>query len=121
MDYVVLGNGIPVWAVQQTNGNSLTPGANSRLFVYDLSDPNNPVEIAQGNNTLLAPANANGNASGAVAIGKTTYRKAIIYTLDTNNGIQAFELTTVPEPTSLALCGLGLAVMGVMRGRRNGR
>lgn len=119
MDYVVLGNGIPVWAVQQTNGNSLTPGANSRLFVYDLSDPNNPVEIAQGNNTLLAPANANGNASGAVAIGKTTYRKAIIYSLDTNNGIQAFELTTVPEPTSLVLCGMGVCLMGALRGRRN--
>jgi hypothetical protein len=106
MDYAVLGNGTPIWAVLQSAGTSATPGSNSRLFVYDLSNPNSPVEIAQKNNTLLAPANANGNNSGAVAFGKTTYRKAIIYALDTNNGIQAFELTTVPEPSSLALLGL---------------
>lgn len=118
MDYTVLGNGIPVWAVLQSAGNSLTPGSNSRLFVYDLSDPNNPVEIAQKNNTLLVPANANGNNTGAVAFGKTTYRKAIIYAMDTNNGIQAFELVTVPEPTSVALLSITLATMGLMRSRR---
>ncbi len=120
IDYTVLGNGIPILAMQQIAGDiSLGIGTTSRLFIYDMTDPNNPVEIAQKSNTTIS--NANGNATGSVAIGKTTYRKAIIYSLDTNNGIQAFELTTVPEPTSLALCGLGLAVMGVMRGRRNGR
>jgi hypothetical protein len=120
MDYVELGNGMKLWAVLQTNGTSTTPGANSRVFVYDFSDPNNPVEIAQGNTSLLAPANANINATGQVKFGKTGYRKAIIYALDTNNGIQAFELVTVPEPTSLALVGLCLGLASVSRmGRRS--
>ena len=77
-----------------------------------MTDPNNPVEIAQGNTTLLAPANANGNGTGQVKFGETTYRKAVIYALDTNNGIQAFELTTVPEPSCLALAGLCCCLVG---------
>lgn len=119
LDYTVLGNGIPILAVLQNAGTFAGAGTTSRVFVYDMTDPNNPIEIAQKSNTTSVVAN--GNGVGNVKFGKTTYRKAVIYAMDTNNGIQAFELTTVPEPTSLALCGLGLAVMGVMRGRRNGR
>ena len=117
LDYMVLGNGIPILAVLQNAGTFTGAGTTSRVFVYDMTDPNNPVEIAQKSNTTSVVAN--GNGVGNVKFGKTTYRKAVIYAMDTNNGIQAFELTTVPEPTSLVLCGMGVCLMGALRGRRN--
>ena len=54
----------------------------------------------------MTSVNANSNGTGSVSSGAITGSSAIIYALDTNNGIQAFELTGVPEPASLALLEL---------------
>jgi len=112
MDYAVLG-GVPVLATV----NTATDGE-SKLWVYDMTNPSSPVLLASGTNRSGTNL-ANVNGTGQVKIVNLTGGAARIYVLNTNNGIQAFELTGVPEP---ATCGLTLiaflAACGLCR-RRN--
>ena len=66
---------------------------------------------------LATSINANANATGAIAFG-TVNGTPTLYAMNTNNGIQAFQI--VPEPsTTLAagVCAAGLAAL-VLRNRR---
>jgi hypothetical protein len=85
---------------------------NSAVRLYDITDPTvNPVLLDTGN---YRSANANGNGTGAVDFG--VWNGVLrLYVLNTNNGVQAFEVR-IPEPASLSL--LGLAAAGLLRRRR---
>lgn len=111
MDYAVLG-GVPVLAAV----NTATDGQ-SMLWVYDMTNPSAPVLLASATNRTGTNL-ANVNGTGQVKIVNLTGGAARIYVLNTNNGIQAFEITGVPEP---ATCGLTLiamvAGMGMIRRR----
>jgi len=112
MDWAVIG-GVPVLAAVNTSSTG-----ESKLFVYNMSNPATPVLIASGDN-LPGAANANGNGVGQVRFGAVGATSAVIYALNTNNGIQAFELTGVPEPMSAVMLVLGAATLaGVRRARR---
>ena len=65
MDYAVIG-GTPVLAVIDTVSANVT--------VLDLTDPNNPLTLAQAN-TTVGTLVANGNRTGAVAVGD---RKSVV-------------------------------------------
>jgi hypothetical protein len=114
MDYAVVG-GRPILAVMEASGSVIPGGA--RLFVYDVSNPSAPVQIAvktnQGGNS-----NADANGVGQVKFTPTGSNSVVIYAMATNNGIQAFQLTGVPEPGSLAMIVLGsIGLMTTVRRR----
>lgn len=115
MDFAIVG-GKPLLAVIDASGSVLAPGA--RLFVYDMTNPASPVQIAVKSNQP-GPSNANANGVGQVKFGQISGSSAIIYALSTNNGIQAFELTNVPEPASAGMLGVGLAIAALARRRRS--
>ncbi len=98
MDYAVIG-GTPVLAVLDSNS--------SLLSVYDISIPGAPVLVASANNTV-APLTANANATGSVQWGAITGNTAILYAMNTNQGIQAFSVTVQPAASARAFgsgCG----------------
>jgi hypothetical protein len=91
MDFGVVED-IPLLALMNIN--------NSVLFVYDISEPFEMVDpnenIATGTTTTFHTTN--GNGTGQVKFGPISGNTAILYALNTNNGIQAFELTLTPPP-----------------------
>jgi hypothetical protein len=110
MAYTVL-NGHALLAVQSVG--------DSHVSIYDMTDPNNPVWLASGNNTS-GTLTANGNGTGDIAWGKPVYDSATgrwsenLYAMSSNQGIQAF-IVTVPEPGMGSLAALGLALLGFWR------
>ena len=72
----------------------------SRLFVYDITEPFEMVDpnpnIAVATTTTLHTSNPNG--TGQVKFGAISGDTAVLYALNTNNGIQAFELTLDAVP-----------------------
>jgi hypothetical protein len=62
--------------------------------LYDIADPDNPVLLDTKNLTTALVANGNGT-------GDLKFGNGMLYVLNTNNGIQAFNV--IPEPASLAL------------------
>jgi hypothetical protein len=104
MDYAIVG-GIPVLAAVNT-----AAAGESKLFVYDMTNPSLPVQLAVLDN-LPGAANANGNGVGQVKFGAITGGSAVIYVLNANNGIQAFKLITIPEPASGVLLVVSFATM----------
>jgi hypothetical protein len=116
MDFAVVG-GVPLLASVEASASVLSAGA--RLFVYDMSNPSAPVRLAE----LTAQpgaSNANGNGVGQVRFGALGPTSAVIYAMSTNNGIQAFQLTGVPEPATWAMLAAGLTAMAVGRSRPRG-
>jgi len=87
--------------------------------VYDVTDPSTPIYLASGNNTS-GSLTANGNGTGQIAWGDVvdngdgTFSRTL-YAMSTNQGIQAFKVTLVPEPTSIALCAIVFGVLWNMR------
>jgi hypothetical protein len=104
-------NGIPLLAVQSIG--------DSHVSVYDVTNPAAPIYLASGNNTVSPTANANGTGQMAwgdvVNNGDGTFTRTL-YAMSTNQGIQAFKVTLVPEPATMSLVLLGiLFVAGVRR------
>jgi hypothetical protein len=93
----------------------------SFVRVYDASNPLALILLGSGNATsgLLT---ANGNGTGDVVWGAQTDNgdgttSAKLYTMDSNRGIQAFT-TTVPEPATGAILGLGVSALVALRRSR---
>jgi len=113
MDYTVL-YGIPMLATIDT--------ASSLVRVYDLTDPLSPVLLLSGNNTS-GTLTGNANGTGAVAWGGVTANPdgtatVALYAMSSNQGIQAFTVTIIPEPASASVLGLGLAALLLVRRKR---
>lgn len=89
MDFAVV-DGKPLLALINVN--------DSRLFVYDITEPFDMVDpnpnIVAGTTTTMHNTNLNG--TGQVKFGAISGNTAILYALNTNNGIQAFTLTLTP-------------------------
>jgi hypothetical protein len=113
LSHTVLG-GVPILAVQSIG--------DSHVSIYDVTDPTTPVHIASGNNTS-GPLTANTNGTGQLAWGAVTSNidgtiSQILYAMGSNQGIQAF-IVTVPEPATLSLLVVLLAVGFASRRRRS--
>lgn len=92
--YAVVG-GVPLLAVQSVG--------DSHVSIYNVSDPTAPTFLVSGNLTTGA-LTSNANASGNLAWGAVTGATATLYTMSTNQGIQAFTFS-LPEPASMAALG----------------
>ncbi|MBL8754533.1 MAG: DUF4623 domain-containing protein [Planctomycetes bacterium] len=103
LDYTVIG-GRALLALVDTNSSNVT--------VLDITDPLNPVQMAQANATV-APLTANGNGTGAVAWGPVTGNSALLYAMSSNQGIQAFTFTMGP---SAAVANNGAGCDGLVFG-----
>lgn len=112
MDYTVIG-GLPLLATIEAGGAATS----STVRIYDVTDLQNPVLLGSARNAEVAVGNSNG--SGGVAWGEVfsnvdgTYT-ANLYAMDTNEGLQAFQVVGVPEPGTgmLLLLGLGMLIFG---------
>ncbi len=93
----------------------------SHVSLYDVTDPANPVWLASGNNTSGTLA-ANANGTGQIAWGDVTDNgdgtfSETLYTMSSNQGIQAF-IVTVPEPAVGGLILFGLGALAFWRRAR---
>jgi MYXO-CTERM domain-containing protein len=84
-------------------------GTDGHVAIFDVTNPAAPVFLASGNNTT-GSLTANGGGTGQLAWNITGPDTAILYSMSTNQGIQAFTVT-VPEPAGLTLLGLAAAAM----------
>jgi hypothetical protein len=107
-------NGIPLLAVQSIG--------DSHVSVYDVTNPSSPIYLASGNNTS-GSLTANGNGTGQIAWGDEvnngngTFTRTL-YAMSSNQGIQAFKITLVPEPATASLLLLGVSLMCDRRHRQ---
>lgn len=96
---------IPLLATMETNS--------SLVRLYNATNLNSLVLLSSQN--LVTPFVANTNATGDLAFGMGPDGLRL-YALNTNNGIQAFNVSAVPEPSSIALVTLG--AVGIVARRR---
>jgi len=92
-------DGQDLLAVESTGDNHVS--------IYNVNDPANPVYLASANNTT-GTLTANANATGNIAWGTPTLNGDGSYTVDlyalsTSDGIQAFQVNVVPEPSTVSL------------------
>jgi hypothetical protein len=105
MDYAVVG-GTPLLATLDTD--------TSVVRVYDATNAAAP-QLLDSLTNIGGPGNANANHVGQVRWGAAVGNTAALYVLNTNNGIQAFNVT-IPEPGPISLSGL--AALALLRVRR---
>ncbi|MCC6492826.1 MAG: DUF4623 domain-containing protein [Pirellulales bacterium] len=98
LDFAVV-NGRPLLAMLEASPAQDELGR-SRIFVYDMTNPEAPVaerKIAEGSNLPFTPGGPNQfrnlNGVGSIKFGPIEGNMAIIYAMSSNNGIQAFQLT----------------------------
>jgi hypothetical protein len=112
MDYAVVG-GLPLLAVCDT--------VDAKVRIFNMTNPLSPSFIVDSNTlensftTISTAVNANTNGVGQVKWGEINGNVATLYALNTNNGIQAFQVV-VPEPTTLGLAAA--AIPALLRRRR---
>jgi hypothetical protein len=80
----------------------------SDVRLYDISDIDNPVLLDTKNLTTSFVANGNGT-------GDLKFGNRMLYVLNTNNGIQAFNV--IPEPAGWLLGGLAAMIASCLRRR----
>lgn len=98
MDFAVI-NGLPLLATIETG----TVATANLVRIYDLSNPASPLFLVSLDNTT-DPDNPNDFGVGSLKWGAINGGSATLYAMNSNNGIQAFEvLVVVPEPSSIAL------------------
>lgn len=107
MDFAVV-NGVPLLAVIDT--------VSSQVQVYDMTSPLAPVFVAQGNNTT-GSLTANGNGVGQVKFGQDASGAWSLYAMSTNQGLQAFDVSVVPEPGTMLILA-GAAAIAARRRRK---
>ncbi len=108
VDFISL-NGFTLMATIDANSSAV------RIYdVTGLSGTQTLTPILTLNNTTGA-ANSNGNATSDLAFGSITGNSVNLYALNTNNGIQAFTITAVPEPASMIALGAGLLALARRR------
>lgn len=108
VDFVSL-NGFTLMATVDANSSAV------RIYdVTGLTGNQTLVPILTLNNTTGA-TNANGNAVGDIAFGAVNGNSVNLYAMNTNNGIQAFTITAVPEPASMIALGAGLLALARRR------
>ena len=95
------GPGAALAAIQFNSAPTPDSGPQN-LYLFDVSNPMNPVTLDI--QPFLDPGNQNVNGFGAVDFGGGK-----VFALNANNGLRAYDL--IPEPHEYALLGLGLAVM----------
>lgn len=101
-------NGFTLLAIANTATNNVS--------VYDLNNfAAGPLAI--GNLTTSVTANSNG--TGAVAWGAINGGSATLYVMNTNNGIQAFDVEVIPEPMTMGILALGAAALAARKRRRS--
>jgi hypothetical protein len=116
LDYAVVG-GIPLLATLETGGGTTA----NTVRIYDFSNPQSPLLLTSGDATdPLTTANPNANAVGQIKFGAITGNTAIVYALNTNNGIQAFTLT-IPEPSAGLTLAIGGGLLAGLRRRSRAR
>lgn len=96
MDYTEIA-GTPVLAVMDSNS--------SVVSIFDISAPAAPTLLVAGT-TTVAPLAPNTNGTGAVQWGQVSGNTATLYAMNSNQGIQAFQVT-IALPASVRSFGLG--------------
>lgn len=96
MDYAVVG-GLPVLAVIDSNS--------SLVSVYDVSLPGSPLLLTSATATT-GTLTANANGTGGVAWGAISGNTAVLYAMNSNQGIQAFAVS-VQAPARATTFGVG--------------
>jgi len=81
--------------------------------LYDATNLGSLSLLSSLNNTSTFVANGNATGDLAFGVGPDGLR---LYALNSNNGIQAFQVVAIPEPSSILL--VGLAGVGLYAGRR---
>lgn len=106
-------NGFRLMATIQTNSNAV------RLYDItgvDMTTTASLTPLFTLNNTTSL--NGNGNASSDITFGAISGNKITLYALNTNNGVQAFEIEAIPEPMTLGALALGLGALAARRRRK---
>ncbi|MEO6434781.1 MAG: hypothetical protein ABIP55_03330, partial [Tepidisphaeraceae bacterium] len=106
MDFAMIG-GLPVLATVNTE--------TSVVRIYDMSDPDAPV-LLDSATTITSASVFNDNGVGQVRFGNVTGDDATLYALNTNNGIQAFNVH-IPEPGAASILPAAAAAMLARRRR----
>ena len=88
----------------------------STVRIYDMTNPAAPL-LVNSATTTSGTLTGNGNATGSVQWGAVSGSTATLYAMSTNQGIQAFTFTSVPEPGSLASLAIGACLLGSRRRR----